>query len=118
MIVLTERILDFLYGDFFVFPARRPPPKARNTPIQNDSRVGGRLPDAVTYPKGKSLSTGLAPTRKPVFRRRLLLPKSLADHADLFPPKAEKSANARRLYPQTGRQSDARVGLRAFSGSP
>lgn len=78
----------------------------------------GRLPDAVTHPKGKSLSTGLAPTRKPIIRRRLLLPKSLADHADLFPPKAEKSANARRLFPQTGHQSDARAGLCAFSGSP
>ena len=78
----------------------------------------GRLPDAVTHPKDKSLSTGLAPTRKPVIRRRLLLPKPSANHADLFPPKAEKSANVRRPYPQTGRQSDARAGLRAFSESP
>ena len=78
----------------------------------------GVFPTLSHIRKIKSLSTGLAPTRKPVFRRRLLLPKALADHADLFPPKAEKSANVRRLYPKTGRQIDARAGLRAFSGSP
>jgi len=105
-------------GDFFVFPFRRA--DRRRKPEIHPSKTAaatGRLPDAVTHPKDKSLSTGLASIRKPVIRRRLLLPKPLANHADLFPPKAEKSANARRLYPQTGRQIDARAGLRAFSGS-
>lgn len=106
------------YGDFFRFSGAQTAAESPKYTYPKRRPRRGRLPDAVTHPEGKSQSTDLAPTRKPVFRRRLLLPKPLANHADLFPPKAEKSANARRLYPQTGRQSDARVGLRAFSGSP
>lgn len=93
---------------FFVFPFRRA--DRRRKPEIHPSKTAaatGRLPDAVTHPKGKSRSTGLAPTRKPIIRRRLLLPKPLANHADLFPPKAQKSANARRIRRQDVRATPA-----------